>query len=461
MPNKEMTDEDKYIYLYNQMQISKDKAETSKDLEIIADNWQQTEDSFDGNTISNALQQMDKEKESKNTGGMLKYNMGGSMLNPPEREEYSGGGRVIAEIFKALSKTTKAGKLPSRTKVRDAVKQVKKDNPDFTKEKLGKEEYKELTDAENFGQGGGGRTNFDSILTSMFRDPTELQAMLPKLSTKASREVAGKSGVAGTLLGGVGVAGVYEAKESLGERSADKLAENLASIPKTKREEFEAEFSKAHNAGKETFTFEGEEYTTEVRKGKMEGGEMDDMKVKYNEGSMLVPPEMEMPEDTYPNIPEDEMAEAEASQLPDDEMEDDYLGYVLGESLDTEEQEYLMGVLEGDERLSSIFDKVMDVAGEFSGEGEVEGLGTGVSDSIPARLSDGEFVFTKKATDQMGADQLQTMMDDAEKAYDGGLQKMAFGGLTSDAPEIEEEEEAKLVRSRMVNADRMPSTNKG
>ena len=63
----------------------------------------------------------------------------------------------------------------------------------------------------------------------------------------------------------------------------------------------------------------------------------------------------------------------------------------------------------------------------------------------------------------MGADQLQTMMDEAEKAFDGGyMMKKAFGGLTSDdAPEIEEEEEATLVRSRMVNADRMPSTNKG
>ena len=197
------------------------------------------------------------------------------------------------------------------------------------------------------------------------------------------------------------------------------------------------------------------------RKGLMSGGMS-----QYNEGSMLVAPEMgledEMPVDTYDNIPEDEKEAAEASQLPDDEMEEDYTGYVLEQSLDVEEQEYLMGVLEGDERLSGIFDKVMDVAGEFSGEGEVEGLGTGVSDSIPARLSDGEFVFTKKATDQMGADQLQTMMDEAEKAYDGGLMKKAFGGLTSDdAPEIEEEEEAALVRSRMVNADRMPSTNKG
>ena len=184
--------------------------------------------------------------------------------------------------------------------------------------------------------------------------------------------------------------------------------------------------------------------------------------LKYNEGSMLVAPEMgledDMPVDTYDNIPEDEKEAAEASQLPDDEMEEDYTDYVLEQSLDVEEQEYLMGVLENDERLSGIFDKVMDVAGEFSGEGEVEGLGTGVSDSIPARLSDGEFVFTKKATDQLGADQLQTMMDDAERAYDGGLMKKAFGGLTdSGTSEIEEEDEESVIRSRMISADSMPS----
>mgnify|MGYP003654228707 FL=1 len=73
-------------------------------------------------------------------------------------------------------------------------------------------------------------------------------------------------------------------------------------------------------------------------------------------GSMLVPPEMgledEMPVDTYDNIPEDEKEAAEASQLPDDEMEEDYTGYVLEQSLDVEEQEYLMSVLENDERLS-------------------------------------------------------------------------------------------------------------
>ena len=192
------------------------------------------------------------------------------------------------------------------------------------------------------------------------------------------------------------------------------------------------------------------------RQGKMSGGML-----KYNEGSMLVAPEMgledEMPVDTYDNIPEDEMAEAEASQLPDDEMEEDYTSYVLEESLDMEEQEYLMGVLESDERLSGIFDKVMDIAGEFSGEGEVEGLGTGVSDSIPARLSDGEFVFTKKATDQMGADQLQTMMDEAEKAYDGGLMKKAFGGMVDDTPEMEESKEDEEINSMMIASNQMPS----
>jgi hypothetical protein len=81
--------------------------------------------------------------------------------------------------------------------------------------------------------------------------------------------------------------------------------------------------------------------------------------------------------------------------------------------------------------------------------------------SIPARLSDGEFVFTKKATDQLGADQLQTMMDDAEKAYDGGLMKKAFGGMVDDSVDesrmgmySDEEEE---IKKQMIDANRMPS----
>ena len=196
------------------------------------------------------------------------------------------------------------------------------------------------------------------------------------------------------------------------------------------------------------------------KNSKAKGGSM---KLKYAEGgSMLVPPEMEMeaeqdmPVDTYDNIPEDEKEEAEASQLPDEEMEDNYLEYVLDESLDQEDQEYLMSVLESDERLSGIFDKVMDVAGEFSGEGEVDGPGTGVSDSIPARLSDGEFVVTEKATDQIGADNLQTMMDDAEQAYDGGYMKKAFGGMVDDVP-TDDRKEDEEINSMMIASNQMPS----
>ena len=196
------------------------------------------------------------------------------------------------------------------------------------------------------------------------------------------------------------------------------------------------------------------------RNKKVEGG--------YAEGSLMVPPEMEgMPVDTYDNIAPEDMEAVQASQLPDNQMEDSYLSFLLGEALDMEEQEYLMSVLETDERLNGIFDKVMDVAGEFSGEGSVDGPGTGVSDSIPARLSDGEFVITKKATDQIGADQLQTMMDDAERAYDGGMMKSkmqkAFGGLTNDPMDTEKtymdsmqntEEE---IKRQMIKANRTPS----
>ena len=183
----------------------------------------------------------------------------------------------------------------------------------------------------------------------------------------------------------------------------------------------------------------------------------------YQEGGTLMAPTEGVPLDTYPNIPSDEMEEALDSQLPDEEMEEDYINYVMDESLNDEEQEYLAGVLQSDPMLSDIMDKVITTASEFSGAGEVDGPGTGVSDSIPARLSDGEFVFTKKATDQMGADNLQRMMDDAERAYDGGLQQLNVGGMPQQ--EEEELEEGRYdmsktdeeIKKLMIGANKMPS----
>lgn len=211
-----------------------------------------------------------------------------------------------------------------------------------------------------------------------------------------------------------------------------------------------------------------------AREGKAKGGKFPDLtgdgevtqadvlkgRGVFNEGGSMLMPTEGMPVDTYPNIPEDEMDEAMDSQLPDDEMEEDYIKYVMDESLDDEEQMYLAGVLQDDPRLSDILDKVITVASEFSGAGEVDGPGTGVSDSIPARLSDGEFVFTRKATDQIGADNLQVMMDDAERAYDGGYQMKAIGGYMEEDPEQEKNPMSvtdEEIKKLMMGANKMPS----
>ena len=177
-------------------------------------------------------------------------------------------------------------------------------------------------------------------------------------------------------------------------------------------------------------------------------------------GALMVPPEMEeIPEDTY--IPEEQM-NAEASQVPDEQMEDEFVDHVVDTALDDDEQSYLMSALEADERLSEIFDKVVETASEFSGEGEVEGPGTGVSDSIPARLSDGEFVMTQKATDQIGADNLQTLMDEAERAFEGGYKRIeyAFGGTVEDDEDEKSllgKKEDEEIKKQMITANRMPS----
>jgi hypothetical protein len=130
----------------------------------------------------------------------------------------------------------------------------------------------------------------------------------------------------------------------------------------------------------------------------------------------------------------------------DDDMEDGYTRFIMEEALSEEEEEMLMSKLEQDEELSMLFDKVIDVAQEFAGSGPVEGPGSGVSDSIPARLSDGEFVFTAKATEQIGADELMRMMKDAEAAADE-RQGLAEGGVS------EEEESQSLLGSGIMQED--------
>jgi len=132
--------------------------------------------------------------------------------------------------------------------------------------------------------------------------------------------------------------------------------------------------------------------------------------------------------------------------LPDEEMEDNYLDFIIDEALTEKEEDMLMSKLEQDEQLSMIFDKVLEVASEFAGSGPVEGPGSGVSDSIPARLSDGEFVFTAKATEEIGADELMRMMKDAEAQADE-RQKMAIGGSS----DMDEDELSDMSRTQVSN----------
>ena len=141
-----------------------------------------------------------------------------------------------------------------------------------------------------------------------------------------------------------------------------------------------------------------------------------------------------------PMVEEPMMDEPKEDMLPDNEMEDEYLDFILDEALDNEEEDFLMAALQGNDRLSMIFDKVIDVAQEFAGSGPVEGPGSGVSDSIPARLSDGEFVFTAKAVEEIGADNLMAMMKDAEMKADD-RQGLANGGEPEEEDTVEMEVE--------------------
>ncbi len=129
------------------------------------------------------------------------------------------------------------------------------------------------------------------------------------------------------------------------------------------------------------------------------------------------------------------LMEEEQPMLPDEEMEEDYVEFVMDSALDEKDKEYLESALAADGKLSEIFDTVVERASEFSGSGPIEGPGSGMSDSIPARLSDGEFVFTAKATEEIGADNLQLMMEDAEAAADERLQ--AYGGGSIEEPQVD------------------------
>jgi len=201
----------------------------------------------------------------------------------------------------------------------------------------------------------------------------------------------------------------------------------------------------------------------EKRNKKAEGGEIEDQMgaiMEAEEQPMHTMPDgTEMAganhEDYEAMMSEEEMMSEEKEMLPDDEMEDGYLDFVINESLSQEDEDYLAEKLSADDRLSMIFDSVIETASEFAGSGPVEGPGSSVSDSIPARLSDGEFVVTSKAANQIGPDNLQGLMEVAELEADEEERQMnAIGGS------IKGDEAAEVVSSTVLQDDPINLKNK-
>ena len=130
-----------------------------------------------------------------------------------------------------------------------------------------------------------------------------------------------------------------------------------------------------------------------------------------------VPMEMDM-EDSLLEKPvgmDEEMEE----DITDEDMEG--MDAIIDTSALSEEEETLLDeAVDMHPELEAIIPKL--VATEFTDDGEVEGPGTGTSDSIPALLSDGEFVFTAKAVKNIGVDKLRKMMAQAEESFDAGNQ---------------------------------------
>jgi len=175
-------------------------------------------------------------------------------------------------------------------------------------------------------------------------------------------------------------------------------------------------------------------------------------KQKQEGGPMMMDEPVSLPEEQEQDMVQEEpmLPEAEPMMDSDEEMEDEYLDFILDEALDEEEENFLMNQLEANEELSIIFDKVIEVASEFAGSGPVDGPGSGVSDSIPARLSDGEFVFTAKAVEEIGSDNLMSMMKDAEANADE-RQQLNIGGQPTMEEEMKVDQYGKPVDPAVVD----------
>ena len=155
----------------------------------------------------------------------------------------------------------------------------------------------------------------------------------------------------------------------------------------------------------------------------------------YQEGGEVTDAPMQV-EELKPDV----SMQMESAMTPGDDVETD--ATIDTSVLTSDEEQVLEQALEEYPMLMDIISKM--TMKEFTGSGEVDGPGTGTSDSIPAMLSDGEFVFTAKSVKQIGVDKLRNQMKKAEEEYDRAMNvqeanqskasdepMMAKGGLLS------------------------------
>ena len=137
----------------------------------------------------------------------------------------------------------------------------------------------------------------------------------------------------------------------------------------------------------------------------------------YAEGDMVEDESLLAPM----GMEDDMMAETDTEMMAEDDMMEDDMdadGILDTSALSEEEETLLDEAMEMHPELEAIIPKI--VATEFTEDELVEGPGDGTSDSIPALLSDGEFIFTAKAVKNLGVEKLRDMMAQAEADYDAG-----------------------------------------
>ena len=118
----------------------------------------------------------------------------------------------------------------------------------------------------------------------------------------------------------------------------------------------------------------GEAIEENMREQKQVGGMMmdDQMANMMEEEKNEMPMDNQMA-DMMPEEKTEEQKAIEEAQAPDEKMEDNYVDFLIDEALSDEEEGMLMQELQANPQLSMLFDKVMEVAMEFSGSGPVDG----------------------------------------------------------------------------------------